>query len=186
MASEFTQYIHNIVVSNIKNRYQTELEYAETDEEKNEIMKILQKYDKVAEKKIDIFDNKMLQIDLLTMKKLFYRLKETQKINRLKLYFEEKYNTNETINQKNAENIIELLNTNVLKSKDIIYDVDNAKITDIKFILYDEPTKMVKYLKTKQVSSRKKKDELCDKNNNDDISDEEKPKKIKINKSTNK
>ena len=142
-----TQYIHNIIIDNIKQRYITELEYVETEEEKNEIKKILQKYNKISEKKIDIFDNKMNEIELLTMKKLFYRLKEPQKINRLKPYFIEKYNLSNEEATKNAEQIIELLNSDMLKNKDINYDVDNIKVIDIKNIDFDNSTKMIKIIK---------------------------------------
>ena len=156
--TDSSQYIHNIIIDNIKKRYKTELEYAETEEEQNEIKKILSKYDKIEEKKIDKFDNKMNEIELLTMKKLFYRLKDMQKINRLQLYFKEKYNTSDEINKKNAENIIELLNSDVLKSKDISYDVENAKITEIKYIDYDTNNNTIKFIKAKTTKTKIKKD----------------------------
>ena len=66
------QYINTLIIDNIKYRYALELQYVETDEEKQEINKILSRYNKSTEKKIDEFNNKMDQIELLTMKKLFY------------------------------------------------------------------------------------------------------------------
>jgi hypothetical protein len=168
-----SHYIHNIIVDNIKQRYEKELQYTDTEEEINEIKKILQKYDNISKKKIDVFDNKMNEIELLTMKKLFYRLKEPHKINRLKLYFTEKYNMNEEISQKSANTIIELLNSNTLKSKDIEYDVENIKVTNIKYITYDDNTHIIKFIKTN-------KKEKNDDDDNEEIidTDNKKPKKI--------
>ena len=50
------QYINTLIIDNIKYRYALELQYVETDEEKQEINKILSRYDKSTEKKIDEFN----------------------------------------------------------------------------------------------------------------------------------
>ena len=144
------QYINTLIIDNIKYRYALELQYVETDEEKQEINKILSRYNKSTEKKIDEFNNKMDQIELLTMKKLFYRLKDSQKINRLNLYFKNKYNLSDEESEKNSNNIIELVKTDILKNKDINYDVDNIKIVDINNINFDSETKLIKFIKTQK------------------------------------
>jgi hypothetical protein len=150
------QYINTLIIDNIKYRYTLELQYVETDEEKQEINKILSRYDKSTEKKIDEFNNKMEQIELLTMKKLFYRLKDSQKINRLNLYFKNKYNLSDEESEKNSNNIIELLKTDILKNKDINYDIENIKIIDIKNIDFDTETKLIKFIKTQRPIKKEK------------------------------
>ena len=154
-----TKYINNIVIENIKSRYNTELEYVETEEERNEIKKLLQKYDKLSEKKINVFDKKMNEIDMLTMKKQFYRLKEPQKINRLVLFFTETHNMTEESAQKNTDIIINLLNEGTLKSKDIDYDIDNIKITQIKNICVDKEKNNISFIAQKKSVSKKEKTE---------------------------
>jgi hypothetical protein len=152
-----TKYINNIIIDNIKSRYMTELEYVETEEERNEIKKLLQKYDKVVEKKINIFDKKMNEIDMLTMKKQFLRLKEPQKINRLILFFTENYNMTEKESEKNTDNIMELLTTGSLKNKDIEYDIDNIRITNINNISVDKETNNIVFVVQKKSTPKKSK-----------------------------
>jgi hypothetical protein len=186
------QYINTLIIDNIKYRYALELQYVETDEEKQEINKILSRYDKSTEKKIDEFNNKMDQIELLTMKKVFYRLKDSQKINRLNLYFKNKYNLSDEESEKNSNNIIELLKTDILKNKDINYDVNNIKIVDINNIDFDSETKLIKFIKTqkpiKKEKSTKAKPNKTTKSDDSDVESDldksdksEKPKKIKNN-----
>ena len=189
------QYINTLIIDNIKYRYALELQYVETDEEKQEINKILSRYDKSTEKKIDEFNNKMDQIELLTMKKLFYRLKDSQKINRLNLYFKNKYNLSDEESEKNSNNIIELLKTDILKNKDINYDIENIKIIDIKNIDFDSETKLIKFIKTqkpiKKEKSTKAKPNKTTKSDDSDVESDldksdksdksENPKKIKNN-----
>lgn len=154
-----TKYINNIVIDNIKSRYNTELEYVETEEERTEIKKLLQKYDKLSEKKINVFDKKMNEIDMLTMKKQFYRLKEPQKINRLTLFFTENYNMTEESSQKSVDIIINLLNEGTLKNKDIEYDIDNIKITNINNISVDKDTQTISFFVQKKTVVKKEKQE---------------------------
>lgn len=154
-----TKYINNIVIDNIKSRYNTELEYVETEEERTEIKKLLQKYNKFSEKKINIFDKKMNEIDMLTMKKQFYRLKEPQKINRLVLFFTETYNMSEENSQKSTDIIINLLNEGTLKNKDIEYDIDNIKITNINNISVDKETQTISFFVQKKTVVKKEKQE---------------------------
>jgi hypothetical protein len=154
-----TKYINNIVIDNIKSRYNTELEYVETEEERTEIKKLLQKYDKFSEKKINIFDKKMNEIDMLTMKKQFYRLKEPQKINRLVLFFTETYNMSEENSQKSTDIVINLLNEGTLKNKDIEYDIDNIKITNINNISVDKETQTISFFVQKKTVVKKEKQE---------------------------
>lgn len=143
------KYITNLIVDNIKFRYELELQFVDTDEERNEINKIISKYNNTSEIKIDTFNEKIDQIDNLTMKKLFYRLKEPQKINRLNIYFKTKYNLSDDEAEKNSLNIIELLKNDILKNKDIEYDVENIKIIDIKNIDFNEETKLISVVKKK-------------------------------------
>jgi len=143
------KYINNMIIDNIKFRYQLELQFVDTDEERNEINKIISKYNNTSETKIDTFNDKMDQIDNLTMKKLFYRLKEPQKINRLNIYFKDKYNLSDNEANINSTNIIELLKNDMLKNKDIEYDVENIKIINIKNINFNEETKLLSVI-TKQ------------------------------------
>ena len=152
------KYITNLIVDNIKFRYQLELQFVDTDEERKEIDKIISKYNNTSETKIDTFNDKIDQIDNLTMKKLFYRLKEPQKINRLNIYFKNKYNLSDSEANINSTNIIELLKNDMLKNKDIEYDVENIKITDIKNIDFNEETKLISIIiKQKQIKEVKTK-----------------------------
>jgi hypothetical protein len=155
------KYITNLIVDNIKFRYELELQFVDTDEEKNEINKIISKYNNTSETKIDTFNDKIDQIDNLTMKKLFYRLKEPQKINRLNIYFKNKYNLSDKEAEINSNNIIELLKNDMLKNKDIEYDVENTKIINIKNIDFNEETKLItiitKQSKIKEVKTKKSK-----------------------------
>lgn len=152
------KYINNLIVDNIKFRYQLELQFVDTDEERKEIDKIISKYNNTSETKIDTFNEKIDQIDNLTMKKLFYRLKEPQKINRLNIYFKNKYNLSDSEANINSTNIIELLKNDMLKNKDIEYDVENIKITDIKNIDFNEETKLISIIiKQKQIKEVKTK-----------------------------
>ena len=149
-------YIQNLIIMNNKQRYELELQYVESDVEKTEINKILAKYNKITEKKIDIFDNKIDELEILSMKKLFYRLKPQQKSNRIKQYFKDTYNLSDDDAQKNTDNILELLTTNMLKSKDILYDTDTVKITNIENVEWDETMKIMKLNKKQKVVKKNK------------------------------
>jgi len=129
-----------LIIRNKRERYELELEFTEDETTKNQIQSILQKLEKPEESKIDKFDNKIDQIELLSMKKQFYRLKEPQKINRLEKYFTEKHNIYGSDSKIFANQIVELLNNSTLKSKDIEYDPNNAvinNITGIEFMTTD-------------------------------------------------
>ena len=149
-------YIQNLIIINNKQRYELELQYVESDFEKTEINKILAKYNKITEKKIDIFDNKIDELEILSMKKLFYRLKPLQKSNRIKKYLKDTYNLSDDDAQKNTDNILELLITNMLKSKDILYDTDTVQITNIENVEWDEITKIIKLSKKQKVVKKNK------------------------------
>jgi hypothetical protein len=157
--------ISQLIIRNKRERYELELEYTEDEITKNQIQTILQKLEKPTESKIDKFDNKIDQIELLSMKKQFYRLKEPQKISRLEKYFSDKHNITDTESKKFANQILELLNNSTLKSKDIDYDTNNAIINNItgieiktddnKFEIKlitksDKPKKIIKKKKTEE------------------------------------
>ena len=80
-------YIQNIILHNTKSRYELELEYTEDENIKKEILNIISKLDKPMQNNVETFDNKINQLEQLSMKKQFYRLKAPQKINLLKQYF---------------------------------------------------------------------------------------------------
>ena len=126
---------------------------------KKEIQTILQKLQIPVESKIDKFDNKIDQIEILSMKKQFFRLKEPQKINRLEKYFTDKHNINESDSKKFANQIVELLNNSTLKSKDVDYDSSNAiinNISGIEFITGDNVVELKLITKPKKVVKKKK------------------------------
>jgi hypothetical protein len=157
--------ISQLIIRNKRERYELELEYTEDEITKNQIQTILQKLEKPTESKIDKFDNKIDQIELLSMKKQFYRLKEPQKLNRLEKYFTEKHNITDTESKKFANQILELLNNSTLKSKDIDYDSNNAivnNISNIEIITNDnkfEIKLITKSDKPKKIIKKKKTEE---------------------------
>jgi hypothetical protein len=126
--------ISTLVIQNKKDRYNLEMEYTESDDVKKEINTIINKLELPSENKITKFDDKINEIEELSMKKLFYRLKEPQKLNRIKKYFINHLKLSDDKATLFASQIIELLNNSTLKSKDIIYDSTKAEITEIKNI----------------------------------------------------
>ncbi len=151
--------ISQLIIHNKRERYELELEYTEDEITKKQIQTILQKLEIPVESKIDKFDNKIDQIEILSMKKQFFRLKEPQKINRLEKYFTEKHNINESDSKKFANQIVELLNNSTLKSKDVDYDSSNAiinNITGIEFITDDNVVELKLITKPKKVVKKKK------------------------------
>jgi hypothetical protein len=158
------EYIQNIILNNTKSRYELELEYTDDETIKKEILNIISKLDKPMQNKIETFDNKINQLEQLSMKKQFYRLKTPQKINLLKQYFISKNVDLDKI-EAFAQNIIELIDDDKIKNKDIEYDIENIKITNInKIELIDNELTLIK---TKAKPQKKeKKDE--EQNNSDD------------------
>lgn len=151
--------ISQLIIFNKRERYELELEYTEDEITKKQIQTILQKLQIPVESKIDKFDNKIDQIEILSMKKQFFRLKEPQKINRLEKYFTEKHNINESDSKKFANQIVELLNDSTLKSKDVDYDSGNAiinNISGIEFITGDNVVELKLITKPKKVVKKKK------------------------------
>ena len=126
--------ISTLVIQNKKDRYNLEMEYTESEDVKKEIHTIINKLELPSENKITKFDDKINEIEELSMKKLFYRLKEPQKINRIKKYFINNLKISDDKAELFSSQIIELLNNSTLKSKDIIYDSQKAEITEIKNI----------------------------------------------------
>ena len=126
--------ISTLVIQNKKDRYNLEIEYTESEDVKKEIQNIINKLDLPSVNKITKFDDKINEIEELSMKKLFYRLKEPQKINRIKKYFIDNLKISDDKATLFASQIIELLNNSTLKSKDILYDSTKAEITEIKNI----------------------------------------------------
>jgi len=148
-----------LIIRNKRERYELELEFTEDETTKNQIQSILQKLEKPEESKIDKFDNKIDQIELLSMKKQFYRLKEPQKINRLEKYFTEKHNIYGSDSKIFANQIVELLNNSTLKSKDIEYDPNNAVINNIlgiEFVTTDNKIEIKLITKPKKVVKKRK------------------------------
>jgi len=123
--------ISTLVIQNKKDRYNLEIKYTESDDIKKEIQIIINKLELPSENKITKFDDKINEIEELSMKKLFYRLKEPQKINRIKKYFINNLKISEDKADLFATYIVELLNYSTLKSKDIVYDSQKAEIINI-------------------------------------------------------
>lgn len=126
--------ISTLVIQNKKDRYNLEMEYTESEDVKKEIQNIINKLELPSVNKITKFDDKINEIEELSMKKLFFRLKEPQKINRIKKYFIDNLKISDDKATLFASHIIELLNNSTLKSKDILYDSTKAEITEIKNI----------------------------------------------------
>lgn len=126
--------ISTLVIQNKKDRYNLEMEYTESEDIKKEIQILINKLELPSVNKITKFDDKINEIEELSMKKLFYRLKEPQKINRIKKYFIDNLKISDDKATLFASQIIELLNNSTLKSKDILYDSTKAEITEIKNI----------------------------------------------------
>jgi hypothetical protein len=177
--------IQKIILNNTKDRYLLELEYTEDEEIKKEIMNIIAKLEKPLQNKIQNFNNQINEMEQLSMKKQFYRLKTPQKINLLKDYFT-LHNVNSDKVEIFANEIIKMIETDVIKNKDVEYDIDNIKIIQINRI--EIVNNELKYIKTKvskkSVETKDEikeiKEEIKQENNikNDD-SVEQKPKKVK-------
>ena len=102
--------ISTLVIQNKKDRYILEMEYTENDDIKKEIQNIINKLVLPSESKITKFDDKINEIEELSMKKLFYRLKEPQKINRITKYFINNHKISEDKAELFSSQIMELLN----------------------------------------------------------------------------
>ncbi len=171
--------IQKIILNNTKDRYLLELEYTEDETIKQEILNIITKLEKPLQNKIQNFNNKINELEQLSMKKQFYRLKTPQKINLLKDYYISQNVDLDKI-EDFANEIIKMIEDDVIKNKDIEYDIDNIKITKINKI--EIVNNELKYIKTK-VS--KKSVEKNIKNEDDDENKiEQQPKKVKKTKST--
>jgi hypothetical protein len=150
--------ISTLVIQNKKDRYNLEMEYTESEDVRKEIQNIINKLELPSENKITRFDDKINEIEELSMKKLFYRLKEPQKINRIKKYLLNYLKVSEEQSELFSLQIIELMNNFLLKSKDIIYDSTKAEITDIKNIdLIKNDDNIELKLKSKEKKEKKKK-----------------------------
>lgn len=161
--------IQKIILNNTRDRYLLELQYTEDEDIKKEINNIILKLEKPLENKIQNFNNKINELEQLSMKKQFYRLKAPQKINLLKDYY---ITQNVDLDKVEifANEIIKMIETDVIKNKDVEYDIENTKILKINKI--EIINNELKFIKTK-VS--KKSVEI---NEDKDII-EQKPKKVK-------
>ncbi len=151
--------IQQLILQNTKDRYTMELKYVDDENIKEQIMKIVEKLEKPSNNKIDTFNNKMNEMEKLTMKKQFYRLKKLQKVNLIKDYYKSK-NVDDDKLENFAENIMELLENSTLKNKDIEYDMENTKIKNInKMTIENNELKYIKTVKTVKTVKRKTKSE---------------------------
>jgi hypothetical protein len=146
--------IQQLILQNTKDRYTMELKYVDDENIKEQIMKIVEKLEKPSNNKIDTFNNKMNEMEKLTMKKQFYRLKKLQKVNLIKDYYKSK-NVDDDKLENFAENIMELLENSTLKNKDIEYDMENTKIKNINKMTIENNE--LKYIKTVKTVKRKTK-----------------------------
>ncbi len=135
--------IQELINQNIKSRYLLELTYAEDDDVRTEIKKILEKIGKPTSNRLDTFNNKVDELEKLTMKKQFYRLKKQQKINLLIEYFRSQNISDDKL-EGFSNDIMELIGNGTLKNKDVEYDMDNIKITNIdKIQILDDEIKII-------------------------------------------
>jgi hypothetical protein len=146
--------IQKLINTNKIERYSIEIEYTD-DENKEQIKKIIEKLNKPLQNKLNTFNTKMDELEKLTMKKQFYRLKLEQKRNLIKEYFKTK-NIEDNKLDNFADNIIELIGNNTLKNKDIEYDMNDIKIKNInKIDIVNNELKFIKQAKkTKQVKKK--------------------------------
>jgi len=146
--------IPGLIIQNTISRYNLEMNYSDNEDDINDIKKIIEKLQKPLQNKVDTFNNKINELDRLTMKKQFYRLKKQQKFNLIKEYYKSK-NIEDDRLENFAENIMELLENSTLKNKDIEYDMENIKIINIdKMIIENGELKFVK--SAKNVKTTKK------------------------------
>jgi len=143
--------IHKLINTNKIDRYINEIQY--TDEENKEhIKKIIEKLNKSLQNKLNTFNDKMEEIEKLTMKKYFYRLKIEQKKILIKEYFKTK-NIEDNKLDNFTDNIIELIENSTLKNKDIEYDMNDIKIKNINKI--DIINNELKFItQTKQIKKK--------------------------------
>ena len=173
--------IQKIILNNTKERYLLELHYTEDEDIKKEINNIILKLEKPMENKIQNFNNKINELEQLSMKKQFYRLKGPQKNNLLKDYFIAQ-NVDLDKVENFANEIIKMIETDVIKNKDVEYDIENTKILKINKI--EIVNKELKFIKTKvSKKSVENKEENNIKHNEDNENVEQKPKKVKKTKS---
>lgn len=145
--------IQKLINTNKIDRYTIEIEYTD-DENKEQLKKIIEKLNKPLQNKLNTFNNKMDELEKLTMKKQFFRLKLEQKKNLIKDYFKRK-NIEDGKLENFADNIIELIGNNTLKNKDIEYDMNDIKIKNIdKIDIVNNELKFTKQSKTKQVKTK--------------------------------
>jgi hypothetical protein len=174
--------IQKIILNNTKDRYLLELKYTEDDDIKNEINNIITKLEKPLQNKIENFNNKINELEQLSMKKQFYRLKTPQKINLLKNYFISQNIDLDKIDIL-ANDLIQMIEKDIIKNKDVEYDIENVKIIKLnKVEIVNNELKFIKSKTTKN-SSSKKSIESVDKTVDETVINEEKPKK-KIKKSS--
>jgi len=148
--------IQKLINTNKIDRYTIEIEYTD-DENKEHLKKIIEKLNKPLQNKLNTFNNKMDELEKLTMKKQFFRLKLEQKKNLIKDYFKTK-NIEDGKLENFADNIIELIGNNTLKNKDIEYDMNDIKIKNInKIDIVNNELKFIKQSKTKQVKTKQAK-----------------------------
>ncbi len=162
--------IQNIILNNTKARYLLELEYTDDETIKKEIMNIIARLDKPMENKLEKFNNKINEVELMSMKKQFFRLKAPQKQIVIEKYFIGK-NISSDKAKSYAETIMQFIIEDSLKNKDIEYDIDNATVTNIHKIEFDEDSikvvKKVKAAKTTKTKSKAKKTESDEEEDDD-------------------
>lgn len=146
--------IQKLINTNKIDRYTIEIKYTD-DKNKEQLKKIIEKLNKSLQNKLNTFNTKMDELEKLTMKKQFYRLKLEQKKNLIKKYFKTK-NIEDKKLDNFADNIIELIKNNILKNKDIDYDMNDIKIKNInKIEIINNELKFIKETKkTKQVKKK--------------------------------
>jgi hypothetical protein len=128
--------IDQIVIENKIFRFASELQYIDDDNRKYMLREILRRLqndnsDKTSKAREEI--NKISEkLNENQMKKKWFRLSNEHKIEQIKKYFEKKI---EDIEKRNAEiqRVINMIESNFLKNKDVTYNEKEGKIENIDY-----------------------------------------------------
>lgn len=122
--------VSDIIKENKIFRFASELN-STTDETRKMAIKAIIQRNTTQKTPMEEFNLNLEKIDKLQYKKLFYKLKPFQKEDRIKRYTEKMFKDNTC---SIANQIVELLDTGKLKTKDIDYDIDTCEIVTINTI----------------------------------------------------
>jgi hypothetical protein len=126
--------IEQIVTENKVFRFATECQYSNDDERKFLAKDILRKIQNDSSDKSVKARDKISEYSELfnkdKLKKKWFRLSEEQKADQIKLYFEKKIEDVEE-RKTETEKVLQMLYSDELKTKNVVYDEKLGNITDI-------------------------------------------------------